>query len=173
MGVHTDISSEQHGYDGPLLQHPFELDIERMLTPLLGLRQRASLFSISIGSLRQERTLALVRRALAHVGPTGSLRNGRSGLLYVGPRERGSDGDRRLERWIADVMGWTAFYISNGYTGADVDVAAVHCWLDEISSADALVEPLMWRCSGRCGVTADRRSMPIRDKGSESAGRCA
>jgi hypothetical protein len=153
MGVHTDISSGQRGYGGPAFQQPFEREIERTLTPLWGLRQRASLFSISIGSLGQERTLALVRRALAHVGPTGSLRDGGSGLLYVGPRERGSDGDRRLERWVADVMGWTVFYLTNGCTGADVDVVAVHRWLDEISSADELVEPLM----GRCPAGAARR----------------
>lgn len=145
MGVHTDMSSGQRGYDGPALQQPFELEIERMLKPLWGMRERASLFSITIGSLGQERTLSLVVRALAHVGPIGSLRDGGAGLLYVGPRERGPDGDRRLERWVADVIGWTVFYRTDDCTGTDVDVVAVHRWLDEISSPAEFVEQLTWR----------------------------
>lgn len=147
MGVHTDMSSGQRGYVGPALHQPFEMEIERTLKPLWGMRERASLFSIAIGSLGQERTLSLVRRALAHAGPVGSLRDGGAGLLYVGPRERGCGGDRRLERWVADVMGWTVFYLTESCTGADVDVVGVHRWLDEISSPDELVGPLMRSCT--------------------------
>lgn len=141
-GTQRNLPLGNSAFFGTAAPGAFEDQIERLLRPLSGMRLRASLFAVRITSLEPEQTLALVHRELAHVGPSGTLRNGDAGMLYIGPRPPGPGGDRKLELWIAETLGWAGVYRRGNGIALEFDIVAVHRTLDEIASICELIDEL-------------------------------
>ncbi len=116
----------------------FETEIERSLRLLRQLRLPVSLFALPLHD--RPGAEAAAAHALAGLGTVGRLPDGRLGLLYLGPRARGAEGEAQLVKLLYERI--TRALEEAGRPEAAPAIAAIHGWTDELWSAGLLLAAL-------------------------------
>lgn len=132
--------------DSPALMpwHAFDATIERSLRMLRGVHIPISFFAVRLSQASFAEAVGLIGDALSQFGPVGRLADGSVGLLYLGPRKPGPEGDSALAQHVRGRIesrlrehGWPMLV-------NQIEFAVAHGWTDEVDSVEDLVRTLVW-----------------------------